>query len=393
MRYWMIVLGLICLAGCGKQTVKQETAAPVTVRVQKPRRVQHPRYVPASGTVEAAETADTGFQIAGRVARVFVDEGQPVRKGQVLAELDATDYRYGLQASEGQAAAAQAAFEKAEAGTRAEELEQARAAYDRAQDEYQRYKRLYERKSMAAADFTKVEAAYRAAAAQYEMAKNGARREDRAAAQAMVRQAEAQVQVHRKQIADTRLLSPIDGVVARRSVDPGEMVSAGLPVFSIVALNPARVRVGIPEADIGLIRTGQTARVTLPALPGSEFMGSVILVGVAADPNSRTFSAKISVPNPGLQLKAGMIAEANIEASGTVDAVVIPGEAIVHDAQGSTLVYVYYPESKRVHARRVEPGEVRDRGVEILSGLSGDELIVVAGQHKVREGSPVEVMQ
>jgi len=388
-----ILVLTLALAACGR-TVGKENAgeSAIPIRVQKPDRVRRPLLVAASGTVEATQTADLGFQVPGRIARVFVEEGQAVRKGQVIAELDAADYQFGLQASEGQAAAAQASLDKAQAGTRVEEVEQARAAYEKAENEYQRYRRLYERKSMAPVDFGKVEAAYRAAKAQYEMAQNGARKEDRAAADATVRQTQAQVEVSRKRISDTRLVSPIKGIVARRSIDPGEIVSAGLPVFSIVDLQPARVRVGIPEGDIGRMRVGQRARVTVPALGGSEFLGTVILVGVAADPNSRTFSAKIEVANPDLRLKAGMIAEASVEGSGMVDAVVIPGEAIVHDAQGSTLVYVYYPDRKRVHGRRVETVAVRDRGVEISSGLSGEELVVVAGQHKLREGSLVEVM-
>lgn len=366
-------------------------APAVSVRVQRTARTPRAFLVAASGTVEAAQTIELGFQVSGRVARVLADEGQSVGKGQVLAELDSADYGYGLQASEGQAAMAQANLEKADSGTRAEELEQARAAYEKAADEYQRYRRLYERQSMAPVDFARVEAGYRAARAQYEMAQHGARREDRAAALAAVRQAQAQVDLHRKRLADTRLIAPIAGMIARRSIDPGETVSAGLPVFSIVNLHPARVRVGVPEADIGRVRSGQRARLSFPSLGGGEFFGVVDLVGVAADPNSRTFTVKISVPNPDLQLKAGMIAEASLETGGMVAAVEIPGDSIVHDPQGSTIVYVYYPDRKRVYARRVETGSVRDRGIEIRSGLSGGELIVVAGQHRLREGLRVEV--
>jgi multidrug efflux pump subunit AcrA (membrane-fusion protein) len=392
---WPVALLALMLVSCGRPSVKKDDAGrePATaIRVRRPDRLQRPVLVAASGTVDATQTAATGFQVAGRVARVLVEEGQHVHKGQILAELEAVDYQFGLQASEGQAGIAEASLEKARTGTRPEELEQARAACEKAEFEYQRYRQLYERKSMAAIDFAKVEAGYRAAKAQYEMAQNGARKEDRAAAGSAVKQAQAQVEVNRKRVSDTRLASPIDGIVARRSIEPGEMVNAGLPVFSIVNLNPARVRVGIPEGDIGRIHAGQRTRITIPALAGSEFTGAVILVGVSADPNSRTFTARIAVPNPSLQLKSGMIAEAGIEANGIIQVVAIPGEAIVHDPQGSTLVYIYYPDQKQVHARRVETGTVRDREVEIKSGLSGDELIVVAGQHKLREGSPVEVI-
>jgi multidrug efflux pump subunit AcrA (membrane-fusion protein) len=392
---WIAVMTIAAaMMSCGRnarQNHSAESEAVIAVRVQQPAKATRPFTIMASGTVEAQDTIDMGFLVAGRVARVLAEEGQHVRKGQALAELDATDYQLGLQAAEGQAGIAQANMDKAQAGARREEVEQARAAFEKAQADYQRYQQLYARKSMAPADFSKVEAGYRTAKAQYEIALNGARTEDRSAAGYAVRQAQAQADLNRKRVSDARLLSPIDGIIARRSIDPGEMAGIGAPVFSIVNLNPVRVRVGIPEAEIGKVRMGQGAIISIPALDKLEFRGKVDLVGVAADPNSRTFTAKIAVPNPKFLLKAGMIAEAAIETSGAIHAITIPGEAIVHDPQGSTLVYIYYPDHKRVHERRVETGTVRDRDIEVLSGLTGDELVVIAGQHKVREGSRVEV--
>ena len=133
------------------------------------------------------------------------------------------------------------------------------------------------------------------------------------------------------------------------------------------------------------------ATVVIPSLEEREFTGKVSLVGVAADPASRTFTAKIVVPNPNGLLRAGMIAEARVQGSGMVNVLTLPGDAIVHDPQGATLVYVYSLDRKRVYARRVEVGIVRGRDVEIRAGLTGEELVVVAGQQRVREGSAVEV--
>ncbi|HWQ52592.1 MAG TPA: efflux RND transporter periplasmic adaptor subunit [Bryobacteraceae bacterium] len=391
----VVVLSSALLSCRGAKTGGDAAAreTPVSVRVERPERIERPVLVAASGTVEAHETVDLGFQVAGRVARVGVEEGQPIRKGQILAELDATDYRFGLEGAEAQASAARATLDKARNTARPEELEQAKAAYDRAQDDYNRYRQLYERKSMAPVDFAKVEAAWRAARAQYEMAQNGARKEDRAAASAALDQAQAQVAVNRKRMADTRLTAPIAGIIARRGVDPGEMVSAGMPVFTIVNMSPTRVRVGIPETDIGRVHIGQRATVTVPALDEAAFQGKVDVVGVAADPNSRTFTAKIVVPNPGNALKAGMIAEVGIEGAGTINVLTVPGEAIERDPQGATLVYVYYRDRGRVHARRVEIGTVRGQRIEIRSGLAGDEQVVVAGRQKLREGAAVEVVR
>jgi len=124
-----------------------------------------------------------------------------------------------------------------------------------------------------------------------------------------------------------------------------------------------------------------------------SFEGRVELVGVAAEPASRTYTVKILTPNPNHILRAGMIAEAQIRTDVTVHALTLPGEAILRDPQGATLVYVYFPERKRVYARRVQVGTVEGREVEITSGLKGDELVVVAGQQLVREGALVEAVE
>ncbi len=366
---------------------------PVDVRVRKALSVKRPAAVLASGSVEARETSNVAFQVPGKVARVLVEEGAAVRQGQLLAELDATDYQYGVEAATGQAGMAEAALQKAQAGARAQELERARIAFQRAEDEYRRMKQLYDAKALAPNDFQKVEAVYLAAREQYSEAREGARREDKAAARSAVEQASAAAAVARKRLADTRLLAPISGMIARRAVNPGETVGAGMPVFTIVDLNPVKVRVGVPESDIARVRAGQPATILIPAMAERSFEGRVELVGVAAEPASRTYTVKILVPNPNLILRAGMIAEARIRTDVTVEALTLPGEAVTRDPQGATLVYVYFPERKRVYARRVQVGTVEGREVEIQSGLKGDELVVVAGQQLVREGALVEAVE
>jgi RND family efflux transporter MFP subunit len=150
--------------------------------------------------------------------------------------------------------------------------------------------------------------------------------------------------------------------------------------------------VAIPESEIGKVQEGARATVTIPSLDQKQFEGKVESVGVAADPASRTYSAKIAVPNPERLLRAGMVSEARIYSSSMVNAITVPGDAIVHDPQGVAQVYVYSPGRQRVYARRVDVGELIGDEVEILRGLTGDEQVVVAGQQNVREGSPAKVM-
>jgi multidrug efflux pump subunit AcrA (membrane-fusion protein) len=385
-----LLLAVLPLAACGP---KSRTAAdqPVPVRIRQPNRVQQPVSVAASGEVEANVTALCAFQIAGRVTRVLVEEGQPVRKGQVLAELDPADYHNAYEAAQAQADAAQAVNHKAQAGPRSQELEQARIDLEQQQDQYNRMKFLYDHKSLPANDFKKIEAAYKAAQQRYEMARQGTRGEDKESAGAQYRAATAQMHEAAKKLGDTRLLAPIDGFIGMRRIDVGNTVASGTPVISVLDLNPVKVRVGIPEAEIGKVREGARAVVTVPSLDGRQFEGTVETVGVAADPAARTYTVKIKAPNPQRLLRAGMVSEARIFSPSMVNAITVPGDAIVRDAQGVTHVYVYYPSQQRVYARRVDVGALVNNEVEIRSGLDGDEQVVVAGQQNVREGSPVKI--
>jgi len=385
------LLAVLTMAGCGpKKPV--EVDQPVAVRLSAPNHVHQPVTVAASGAVEANVTAQGAFQIAGRVARVLVDEGQPVAKGQVLAELDATDYRNGYDAAKGQADAARAVNSKALEGPRAQELEQARIDYERWLDEYTRMKYLYDHKSLAANDFKKIEAAYQAAQQKYDMAKQGTRVQDKEAATGQFHAAAAQMHEAQKHLADCQLRAPIAGFVGVRHLDVGNTVAAGMPVIGVLDLNPVKVRVAIPESEIGKVQQGARATVSIPSLDGREFEGKVEAVGVAADPASRTYTVKITVPNPQHVLRAGMVAETRIYGSAMVNALTVPGDAVVRDAHGVTNVYVYEPTRQRVYARRVEVGAPINNEIEIRVGLNGSEQVVVAGQQNVREGSPAKVI-
>jgi multidrug efflux pump subunit AcrA (membrane-fusion protein) len=365
---------------------------PVPVRVRAPNRVRQPVSVAVSGTVEANVTAQGAFQIAGRVARVFVEEGQAVSKGQVLAELDSTDYRNAYDAAQAQADAALAVDHKAQQGPRAQELEQARIDFEQWQDQYKRMKYLYDHQSLPANDFKKIEAGYQAAQQRYDMARQGTRTEDKEAASGQFRAAAAQLHEAQKRLGDTRLRAPISGFIGMRRIDVGDTVGAGIPVIAVLDLDPVKVRVAIPEDEIGKVHEGARATVTIPSLDQMQFEGKVETVGVAADPASRTYSAKIAVPNPARLLRAGMVSEARVFSSAMVDAITVPGDAIVHDPQGVAQVYVYSPERQRVYAKRVDVGGPIGNEVEILSGLTGDEQVVVAGQQNVREGSPARIV-
>jgi membrane fusion protein (multidrug efflux system) len=330
----------LALAACSSARsaeVSERADDAVAVRVQAAAREARPTGTTASGVVEARTASDVGFQIPGKVARVGPDEGEFVRAGTVLAELDPTDYRFALDQAEAQAT---------------------QAGHER-----DRLRTLAASGSVAPNDLDRAE--------------NGARQSGAAAGLA------------RKRLADTRLVAPISGVVARRAIDPGETAAPGTPVFTVMDVATVRVRVGVPEADVGAMRVGQPATVHVPALPGESFAGRVSLVGIAADPTTRSYAVEIEVPNGTRRLRPGMVAEATVERATRDSVVAVPAAAVVRGADGATAVYVLDAPTKRAHVRRVAVGGAWNDVVEIARGVMPGEMVLVAGQQRVRDGARV----
>lgn len=382
----LFILG-VSLPACTREQQKKGASDAVPVTVGRVQRVQERETVSVSGTIATPNSpAQVCFLVSGKVVSVGPREGEYVKKGQVLARIDPTDFNLSVKGAAAQLASAQAALEKAMHSARPELLEQARISYERAEDEYRRMKMLYDSKSLAPNDFQKYKAAYEHAKQDYEQAKAGGQKEDKALAKASYNQSAAYLEVVRKSLSDATLCAPVDGYIAKRSIEPGDTAAPGRVAFEIVQMDPVEVNVGVPETDVRLVRIGQKADISVPALPGKSFQGTVRVINVSADPSTRTYMTRISVANREHELRVGMVAEATIRGDRTIAMATLPGDAVVRDPQGATQVYVYYPDQKRVYTKRVEIGAAINRNVEIKSGLEGRELIVLAGQTKLRNG-------
>jgi multidrug efflux pump subunit AcrA (membrane-fusion protein) len=396
LRTLFLTVFVLSLGGCARQNASADHAQPdpIAVRVATPKHVRVPAEVAVSGTVETpSEPTSVGFLVSGKVIRVVPREGDFVKAGEVLAVIDPADYQFAVEAAIAQSSLARAQNEKASVSARPEVVEQARANLSQAEDEFRRMKTLYDKKSLAPNDFKKYETAYTNAQQQYAQAKEGAQQEDKAAAKAALEQAEAAERTARKRLSDSTLVAPVNGFVSKRSIEAGAMASPSTPVFTIVELDPVEIQVGVPETDVRLVHRGQQAIVTVSARPGMSFSGRVRLVNVSAETQTRTYMARITVPNPKGALLVGMIAEARILGSETVDVLTLPGQSLVRDPQGAPQVFVYFPNEKRVYAKRVTAGGVMGRDVQIIDGVKDGDWIVIAGQQLVREGSVVSAKE
>ncbi len=346
----------ISLAACSGDTNKQANNYPVPVVVGKVEKVQERETVSVSGTVNTPASPTTvSFLVSGKVVFVGPREGDYVKRGQRLASIDPTDYQLTLAAAKAQTDMAEVEFKRAE-------------------DEHRRMKMLYDSNSLAPNDYQKFKAAFKSAEQRYD-------------------QSVASEKLSRKHLADATLCSPVSGFISKRSIEAGDTASAGRPVFEIVQLDSVEVNVGVPETDIHLVRIGEKAEIKIPALPGKSFEGMVRVLDVSADQGTRTYMARISVKNPGHELRIGMVAEARIRGDKVVTMAILPGDAVIRDPQGATQVFVYYPNQKRVYTKRVEIGSLFDKDVEIKNGLTGDEWIVLAGQTRLINGSVVSATE
>lgn len=350
-------LAFIALVSCSQsESAQQPASKAIPIKTGEVRRVQQRQFVSVSGTVASPDAAvPVSFLVSGKVIQVAFREGDYIKQGQLLAAIDPTDYRLSLQ------------IETAHA-------EEAKITLDRCKDEYARMKSLYASKVLPENNFKKFKTAWLRAEQQVNLTT-------------------ANQQLAQKHLSDASLHAPAEGFISKRSIEPGQTASPGSPVFEIVKLDPVEINVGVPETDIHLVRIGQKAAVTIPALPSESFEGKVRVINVSADPNTRTYMTRIVVPNAAHTLRIGMVAEARIEGGKIVGLMTLPAETILRDPQGATIVFVYYPEQQRVYSKRIETGAVYGREIEIRSGLSGNEAIVIAGQEKLRDGAFVSLVK
>lgn len=336
-RLWSVA-GVAFVSGCsGSQAspASADTTTPVMVRAVS--RLERADYVALSGEIAAWRTVNFGFLVPGVVKTVAASEGENLQAGAVVAELEPTDYELNV--------------------------EMAAAQLERAENETARVRAMFAEKSVSANDLHKAEIG--------------------------VRMARAQVAMARKKLADTRLMAPFTGVLARRGVEPGEQSGPGMPAFTIVQIDPVQIRIGVPESEIANFAVGQRASATIPSLGGASFTGRVSIVGIVADPAARTYTVKAEIANPNRRLRPGMIAEVRVENEAKLSTLMIPAEAILRDADGVTRVFVYDGKERRVRGRRVQVGAAYGTEIEIRSGLALDDLVVIGGQHRVRDGARV----
>jgi len=381
-RSTLAALGIVALAGAACNQDTRASAAPpkpVTpprqVRVVQAAQENVPRTVVVSGTLAAEEQVVLGAKVAGRLSELGVDLGSRVKKGQTIARIDPGDYRLRVEQAVAalQQARARLGLSPGGADDRVDPeqtavVRQARAVLDEAKLTRERSDRLWEQQLIARSQMDAAIAALQVADGRYQDAIEEVRNR-----QALLAQRRSELELARQQLADTALVSPIDGAVAQRQASVGEYLASGAPVATLVRLHPLRLRLAVPEREAASVQIGQAVRIALEGESG-EHGGRVARLSPSIQEQNRTLTIEAEIPNERGLLRPGSFARAIIVTQAAQPVVMVPVSAIVTFAGIEKVLGV--KDGKSVE-RRVQTGRREGARVEIVSGLNAGEPVVV----------------
>lgn len=333
------------LAACGHEEATQATVRPAMVVQPQPSAQAMDSY---PGEVRARYEPDLAFRIGGKVSKRLVEEGERVKANQPLAELDPQDVRLQLEATRAQVAAAEA------------NLSLVRAERDR-------YKTLMDRQMVSRSQYDNSENLYRAG-------------------EARLKQIKAEFDVSSNQAGYAVLRAPQDGVVAKRAVEVGQVVSAGQTVFTLATDGEREVLISLPEQGFGRFKVGQPVSVELWSQPEQRFTGRIRELSPAADPKSRTFATRVAFTSGKVPAELGQSARVFIQADGVI-ALSVPLSALSAE-NGASYVWRVQPDNT-LERTPVRIGAFGENTVPILEGLAATDWVVAAGVHVLHEGQSV----
>ena len=327
--------------GCTKNTADNSLSnAVIEVETEQVKHIDGSEVFAYSGTIEESESMPLSFSVVGSVASVLVSEGDFVKKGQLLAVLNDETYKNAYDMS--------------------------LATQRQAEDAYRRLLPMYKNGNLPEIKLVEVETG--------------------------LQQAKSATSIAKKNLDDCNLYSPVEGIVGKRSIEPGMSAIPNFTSITIVIIEKVFARVPVSENEISSIKIGNKAKMKISALNNYEFTGTVEEIGVMADPIAHTYKIKIGIVNKNHQIKPGMICNVTLYKNKTNQAagLCVPNRAVLVDEQGRNFVYVV--NKNKAVRKYVKTGKLLSNGVEITEGLNDGEQIVVAGQQKLVDNSSVHIV-
>ena len=332
----LMLLSVILIGSCGEKK-EQNAKAPTRVKTQvvTPGMLDNAQtYV---GIVEEHEATAVSFTGMGVVKRMLVNEGQAVSAGQLIAEMDDTQARNMLSGAEAQMI--------------------------QANDALERYKMLHDNGSLPEVKWVEV--------------------------QSKVAQAQSQLEVAKKNLADCRLTAPVSGIIGKKLIGAGETALPSQAVVSILDISTVKVKVAVPEAEVGGINATTPTSILVEAINGS-YQGGKIEKGVQADALTHTYDIRINVANGDRKLLPGMVANVRFvsEGSQSIGSKMIPVTAVQKKSDGSLFVWTVGKDST-AHRTTVTIGQTQGNYVSVIDGLGIGDRIATEGYQKLSENTKV----
>jgi len=324
-------------AGAASANSKGDSGAPIVVEAEKVALLSWPQTITAVGSLRSDESVTLRPEVAGRISSIGFQEGQRVTKGTMLVQLDA--------------AVPQAEVQQARAN-----LTLAKTKYDRAVD-------------LAKSNFISGQAK--------DEADNN------------LRISEASLQLAEAKLAKMEIRAPFAGIIGLRIVSLGDYVKEGADLVNLESIDPLKVDFRVPEMFMRQVQVGQTLEVALDALPGKTFEGRVLAVNPLIDAAGRAVVVRAVVRNSDTSLRPGMFARVRLITRDSKESLVLPEQALV--PQGDQQ-FVFKVVNDRAVRTKVDVGQRRDAKVEVVAGLNRDDIVVTAGQIKLRDNVPVKVV-
>ena len=386
----IVALGAAACGGDSPATAVPKSDTPSRqVRVVAAAQSVAARVVSASGTLAADDQFVLGTKVVGRLGEITVDLGSRVKKGQALARIDQSDYR--LRVEQADAALQQSRVRlglPASGSSDQVDIEQTSlvrqgaAVLKEARLNHDRMVELWDRKLIARAELDSAVSQLAVAEGRYQDAIEEVRNR-----LAVLVQRRSELEIARQQLADTVIVSPIDGAVSERQAAVGQYLPAGAPVVTLVRTDPLRLRLAVSEREAGLVRVGQTVNLTVES-DANKYQGRVARLAPAIAENNRTLLIEAQVPNGQGALRPGSFAKADIVIEAGQEIITVPRNSIITFAGIEKVLMV--AQGKTIE-KRVRTGRRIGEQVEVTEGIvAGNQVIVQPGN--LVAGEPVTVV-
>ncbi len=395
----VVILASLSLFGCGgeKEVSKIQTETAVNVTVTSPERMTIENTVTYTGEIKASESTSVSSKASGVASAVYKEIGDYVQEGETLLIIDDTDYR--TQYNQAQAAynGAVAQYNSIKNGSTQQTKLQLESALSAAKIEYNNAKTNYDNQKVLYENGAVSKTAYDAAVTRFDNAKlnldtaqnnydltvNVVLEESKANAQAAVNTAKVSMQAAQNALNNTVVKAPISGYIASRNANKGQMVPAGVEVFSIKATQSVEAQINVTEAVISEVAVGTKAVVNVKAADAENIEGTVTNVSPVKNNQTGMYLVCVAVENADGKIKDGMFADIMLTLNDSVDALTVPSEAVLEDKDGTK--YVYVASKNEAKRKNIKIGIINDKYTEVISGITQKDKVVVTGKDYLSE--------